>query len=681
MFQTPLKPHLLFSIVFLIFSGSILPSLSAEVDYRYANCAINSTCGPSVIKYPFWETKRPNYCGHRGFELDCQGDSLTIDITNQTYNVLNIDYSSYILTISNPAISNSSCPPTLTQLTNSTLDPTLFKLASSSQNATLFYDCSQASNELKAPYNFTCTTGGYFVRPTIIYAFLETEDRWKPRLGGLCKVKVYNPVLSAEVLRLSNKMSSIDGVLSKGFEVKWNVDDQQCDACYSSGGFCGYNYTLNQPICFCKDGASGKNCNDPETQLDQTPSPKNDSRRPIIIGLGVAASVSIILLGILCFLRRRLHKRIQSSPAVLAQNKTFSASSAASDFQVVNNSTYFGVQVLSYRELEEATENFNPLKELGDGGFGTVYHGKLGDGREVAIKRLYEHNNRRAEQFMNEVEILAHIRHKNLVALYGCTHRQSRELLLVYEYIPNGTVADHLHGRRAKQSLLHWATRLSIAIETAGALAYLHSSDIIHRDVKTQNILLDKEFSVKVADFGLSRLFPLDATHVSTAPQGTPGYVDPEYHQCYQLTEKSDVFSFGVVLAELISSKPAVDITRQRQDINLSSMAMNKIQNHALHEFVDPDLGFESDCKLKNQITDVAELAFRCLQSTSDLRPSMEEVLEILQRIQGQGNQVDKADEVDIPSDDAFMLKSDFSPTSPRTDGNFVRQLIPHASV
>jgi len=282
---------------------------------------------------------------------------------------------------------------------------------------------------------------------------------------------------------------------------------------------------------------------------------------------------------------------------------------------------------------------------------------------------------------MNEVEILAHLRHKNLVTLYGCTRHHSRDLLLVYEYIPNGTVADHLHGRRAKQCLLQWATRLSIAIETAGALAYLHSSDIIHRDVKTQNILLDEDFSVKVADFGLSRLFPLDATHVSTAPQGTPGYVDPEYHQCYQLTQKSDVFSFGVVLAELVSSKPAVDITRRRQDINLSSMAVSKIQNHALHEFVDPDLGFEFDCKIKNQITDVAELAFRCLQSTSDMRPSMEEVLEILQRIQGQGNKVDMADEVDIPSDDAFMLKGDLSPSSPRRDGNFVRQLMPHASV
>ena len=273
MFHAHLKFHSLYSTVVLIFSRLILPSVSAEVDYRYANCAANLKCGPSVIKYPFWETKLPNYCGHPGFKLNCQGDSLTIEIRNQTYNVLNIDYRSYFLTISNPAISHSSCPPTLTQLTNSTLDPTLFKLTSSSQNATLFYNCSQAAKELKAPYNFTCSTGGYFAPPIIIYAYFETEDRWKRRLSRFCKVKVYNPVLSAEVLRLSDKVSSIGEVLGRGFEVEWNIDDKQCDACNSSGGICGYNYTLNQPICFCKDSAHSKICNDPETRVDQTPSP------------------------------------------------------------------------------------------------------------------------------------------------------------------------------------------------------------------------------------------------------------------------------------------------------------------------------------------------------------------------------------------------------------------------
>ncbi|XWS60927.1 hypothetical protein CRYUN_Cryun07bG0080500 [Craigia yunnanensis] len=326
---------------------------------------------------------------------------------------------------------------------------------------------------------------------------------------------------------------------------------------------------------------------------------------------------------------------------------------------------FAGIHLFTYNELEEATNNFDSDRELGDGGFGTVYYGKLQDGRAVAVKRLYENNYKRVEQFMNEVDILTRLRHQTLVSLYGCTSRHSRELLLVYEYVPNGTVADHLHGQRAKPGALSWSIRLEIAIETANALRYLHASDTIHRDVKTNNVLLDNNFRVKVADFGLSRLFPTDVTHVSTAPQGTPGYVDPEYHQCYQLTDKSDVFSFGVVLIELISPKPAVDITRHRHEINLSKMAINKIQNGALHELIDPSLGFESDYKVRKMITGVAEVAFQCLQNDKDMRPTMAQVLEALMGIQNEDYNKEKAEEMHISADELGLLKSGPLPHSP----------------
>lgn len=239
---------------------------------------------------------------------------------------------------------------------------------------------------------------------------------------------------------------------------------------------------------------------------------------------------------------------------------------------------------------------------------------------------------------MNEIEILTRLQHPSLVKLYGCTSSRSRDLILIYEYISNGTVADHLFGKRATSSLLSWQMRLNIAVDTADALAYLHKSDVVHRDVKTNNILLDNNFHVKVADFGLSRLFPTDVTHVSTAPQGSPGYVDPEYYNTYRLTDKSDVYSFGVVLCELISSNPAVDTNRHRHDINLASMAVRKIQNRELNEFVDARLGFETDNGVRRRIMSVAELAFQCLQEERDMRPTMEEVLEALKMIRNESD-------------------------------------------
>ncbi|KAG8366644.1 hypothetical protein BUALT_Bualt17G0101100 [Buddleja alternifolia] len=460
-------------------------------------------------------------------------------------------------------------------------------------------------------------------------------------------------VIEVPLNSMAHSQDELFNLISSEFTVEWNVSANCCE-CHEQGGQCLTN-NMNKFLCKIRGAAKSRS-----------------KRLKLILATSISGGAFLLLLcAFVSYIIWRRKKRIDEG-YLLSRSISFDPSSKS---DIEGGSFYFGIPIFSYTELERATNNFDSSKELGDGGFGTVYYGKLKDGREVAIKRLYEHNYKRVEQFMNEIKILTGLRHRNLVSLYGCTSRRSRELLLVYEYISNGTVADHLHGEQAKEAPLTWANRMSIAIETANALAYLHKSDIIHRDIKTNNILLDNNFCVKVADFGLSRLFPNDVTHISTAPQGTPGYVDPEYHQCYQLTDRSDVYSFGVVLIELISSMPAVDITRHRHEINLANLALNRIQMCAFDELIDSSLGYESDAEVRRMTTSVAELAFRCLQLVKDLRPSMDEVLDFLINIQsgedgecdgeinraGPGKKIPRSPE----TDDAILLKNKNFQSSP----------------
>ncbi|KAG6720404.1 hypothetical protein I3842_03G059400 [Carya illinoinensis] len=647
---------LLFSFFALIAS---FPSDVSAASFS-SDCPQTFDCGPlKNLSYPF--TLRAD-CGLPEFRLTCENDSPELAVGSISYLILRLNQTEKTMTLARSDLWNNTCPQ---EFLNSTLNPDVFDYGKVNEDLTIYYGCSNLPRRPMPSNLFNCSIDENTSRNAY---FLVGPIPTDPILSIInCTVGVEVKILKTASAELTNNRSMLREVLMKGFNVNYST----CANCLVSGGQCGFDSDSAQPICLC----------------DNQPCPAQDDKRKsstdssLVVGLGVGGAGIVGLL--LCFWiffimkrRKRLaneskSKDLSTPPSTIgvpAASINFSQSTPSYPFlksDLEKGSTYFGAHIFSYEELEEATDNFDSSRELGDGGFGKVYYGKLRDGRVVAVKRLYENNFKRVEQFKTEVAILTRLRHQNLVTLYGCTSKRSQELLLVYEYIPNGTVADHLHGNRSNSSLLTWPIRLSIAIESAGALAYLHASDVIHRDVKTNNILLDENFCVKVADFGLSRLFPTDVTHISTAPQGTPGYVDPEYYQCYQLTDKSDVFSFGVVLIELISSLPAVDTNRQRHNINLANMAISKIQDHALDELVDPFLGFEKDYTVRRMTTSVAGLAFRCLQQDRDMRPSMNEVLEDLRRIQNEEIGVQKAEVVDISADDVGLLKNFPPPLSP----------------
>ncbi|KAH0632159.1 hypothetical protein KY284_034945 [Solanum tuberosum] len=289
-------------------------------------------------------------------------------------------------------------------------------------------------------------------------------------------------------------------------------------------------------------------------------------------------------------------------------------------------------KVFTAEELKKATNNYASDRILGRGGNGIVYKGILPDNLIVAIKKSKFVDEDQIEQFINEVLILTQVNHRNVVRLFGCC-LEAEVPLLVYEYISNGTLYEHIHNQNGAP-WLSWKNRLRVASETASALAYLHSSasmPIIHRDVKSANLLLDDVYTAKVADFGASRLIPLDQTHIATLVQGTLGYLDPEYFRLSKLTEKSDVYSFGVVLAELLTGIKPISRDKNNEDKNLAECFILSMRKNQLFQILDRRVVREGSLE---QLQKVAELVKNCLRLHGEHRPTMKEVAMELESLQ-----------------------------------------------
>ncbi|KAL8052773.1 hypothetical protein ABFX02_05G027000 [Erythranthe guttata] len=285
----------------------------------------------------------------------------------------------------------------------------------------------------------------------------------------------------------------------------------------------------------------------------------------------------------------------------------------------------------TYKELAEATNGFSAHNLLGEGGFGYVYKGSLEDGREIAVKQLKIGGGQGEREFRSEVEIISRIHHRHLVSLVGyCIHEKRR--LLVYTYVPNNNLHFHLHGEG--RPALDWATRVKIAIGAARGIAYLHEDchpRIIHRDIKSSNILLDNNFEARVSDFGLAKLAVDANTHVTTRVMGTFGYMAPEYASSGKLTDKSDVYSYGVVLLELITGRKPVDTSQPLGEESLVEWG-RPLLGHALET---QDFEGLADPMLERQYDDsemfrMVEAAASCVRHSSAKRPKMGQVVRAL---------------------------------------------------
>ncbi|KAM1691427.1 hypothetical protein ACFX15_032506 [Malus domestica] len=347
----------------------------------------------------------------------------------------------------------------------------------------------------------------------------------------------------------------------------------------------------------------------------------------VIVGISVSCLVLVVGLVVVGIYAIRQRKRAERA---IGLSRPF-ASWVPSGNDSGGAPQLKGARWFSYDELKKCTNNFSDSNEIGSGGYGKVYRGMLSDGQVIAIKRARQGSMQGGVEFTTEIELLSRVHHKNVVGLLGFCFEQG-EQMLVYEYMPNGTLRESLSGRSGIH--LNWKRRLQITLGSARGLAYLHelaNPPIIHRDVKSTNILLDEHLTAKVTDFGLSKLVNDSGEgHVSTQVKGTLGYMDPEYYMTQQLTEKSDVYSFGVVMLELITARQPIEkgkyIVREVQLV----MDKNDEEHYGLRELTDRNI--------RNSGTLIGfgrflELAMQCVEESAADRPTMSELVKAIETI------------------------------------------------
>lgn len=316
-----------------------------------------------------------------------------------------------------------------------------------------------------------------------------------------------------------------------------------------------------------------------------------------------------------------------SSSQVLSETTLSSQSAGAS---VVDGVNMGWGRWYNLRELEIATRGFDDKCVIGRGGYGVVYRGVLPDGSVVAVKNLLDNKGQAEKEFKVEVEAIGKVRHKNLVGLIGYCAEGTRRLL-VYEYIDNGNLEQWLHGEVGPVSPLTWDIRMKIAVGTAKGLAYLHEGlepKVVHRDVKSSNILLDKKWNAKVSDFGLAKLLGPEKSYVTTRVMGTFGYVSPEYASTGMLNEGNDVYSFGILLMELITGRTPVDYSKPPGEMNLVDWFKGMVSSKRGEEVVDPLIQVAPPPRALKRVLLVC---LRCIDTDTNKRPKMGQIVHMLE--------------------------------------------------
>ncbi|CAL5370826.1 unnamed protein product [Camellia sinensis] len=583
---------------------SQIPTFLCADSNEYANCTQRFQCAnfPN-IDYPFWGGNRPDYCGHPNFRLDCQDDAPRITIQS-AYRVLAIDTTTRTLTVVREEFWNNTCP---THFQNTTLDTAHFTYLSDSQNLTLYYGCQRIlASQTAIPGQLNCSTDG--TNNTVSFATTSVTSSTNINIST-CQRNVIVPVNQTEAVAFASNAINVRQVIGSGVGLKWDADNSLCDLCVESGGTCGSNSSSSGSfLCYCRDQSHKTRC--------------NGSTSPFSVIMAITCIITIIF----C-----LKRRFTS----LANAVAFWKKESADDQNVeafIRNHRSLAPKRYRYSDINKITNSFKD--KLGQGGYGSVYKGKLSDGRLVAVKVLSQTEGN-GQEFINEVASISRTSHVNIVNLLGFCFEGKRRAL-IYEFMAKGSLDKFISNDESASTncRLEWSILYQIALGIARGLEYLHrgcSTRIVHFDIKPHNILLDEDFRPKISDFGLAKLCQTKQSVISMlGARGTAGYIAPEvFSRTFGPTShKSDVYSYGMMVLEMTGARD------QKVGVVQTS---EKYFPHWIYEHLehDKDLRLHVIVTTKEEEETVRKMilvGLWCIQTSPSDRPPMSKVVEMLER-------------------------------------------------
>uniref|UniRef100_A0A803KNJ2 non-specific serine/threonine protein kinase n=1 Tax=Chenopodium quinoa TaxID=63459 RepID=A0A803KNJ2_CHEQI len=573
-------------------------SLSNGEDPNYKTCSARFSCGQiKHARYPFWGGNRPRICGISDFKLNCGNDDKNSPITYMnfvhngyaTMSVFFIDRSSQAMIVS---LDNLLKKYVLFNASTVSLLPALIlKPAGKNQKMIyLYYGCASCVSRYRPFYSFNCSNDKdatissvyYFGGPSV------PSVAGKSLLSSCsCNNRIYVPVVKKRLDELRSGNGSLESILKTLIRMEYTVNFTACSKCEDSGGRCGSRPPSDEFVCYCPDGPQSSECPQSAVSTSICSKCKESGGR---CGSSGASVGGFLLLGIVMMV-------------VL---------------KAMDPKRY------TYADIRKMTNSFK--EKLGEGGYGSVYKGRLHDGRLVAVKKL-KFSKSDGKDFTNEVLSMSRTNHVNIVTLLGfCFEGNNRAL--VFEFLPNGSLEKFMHGRDIDKPL-RWKTKFDIAIGIAKGLDYLHrgcNMRILHFDIKPHNILLDEEFRPKISDFGLARLcLPKNSTISMSEARGTIGYIAPEVICRYygSVSHKSDVYSYGMMLLDLVCGRQIGNSETLHSEMYFPEWIYNRLE---LVE--DVSIHDQNNKELERKMIIVS---LWCIQSFPANRPSMNQVVDMLE--------------------------------------------------